>query len=119
MKTRKKHIVGGLIAALSLSVTGCMPFSMGIFTPTPVPPWVTERMEEKYTHRNDHRTPIMPPIKEGAAPPLCEDAPDDAQVIRAMPHMARGFPYVYEEHRDDVQIVTERLVDKIDPYNRE
>lgn len=115
MKSRNKNIVGGLIAALSLSVTGCMPFSMGIFTPTPVPPWVTERMEEKYTHRNDHRTPIMPPIKEGAAPPICEDAPDDAQVIRAMPHMARGFPYVYEEHRDDVQIVTERLVDKIDP----
>jgi tetratricopeptide (TPR) repeat protein len=32
----------------------------GISTSTPVPPWVTERMEEKYVHKNHYRTPIMP-----------------------------------------------------------
>src|SRR5687767_2651849 len=31
---------------------GFWPFSMGISTPIPVPPWVTERMEEKYVHKN-------------------------------------------------------------------
>ena len=45
----------------------------------------------------------------------CEDPPDDAMVIRAMPHVTRGVPYFYEEFRDNVQIVKERLVDKIDP----
>jgi hypothetical protein len=98
-----------------LAFTGCLPFSMGIFTPLPVPPWVTERMEEKYCHKNDFRTPIMPPIREGFPPPLCEDPPDEASVLRAMPPVVRGVPYFYEEFRDEIQIVTELIVDKIDP----
>lgn len=95
--------------------SGCYPFSMGIFTPVPVPPWVTERMQDKYCHKNDFRTPIMPPILPGFPPPMCEDPPDESMILRAMPRVARGMPYFYEEHRDDIQIVTERIVDKIDP----
>ena len=52
---------------------------------------------------------------ERRPPPLCEDAPDDARILRAMPKIARGVPYFYEEHRDNVQIVKELIVDKIDP----
>lgn len=110
-------IAGAILAPLGL--TGCFPhftpWSMGIYTPIPVMPWVTERMEEKYCYRNDYRTPILPPIREGSPPPLCEDPPDDAQVLRAMVRVARGVPYVYEEFRDDIEIVKERLVDRIDP----
>lgn len=110
---------GLLLAAAILGPTlgsGCLPnwYSMGIFTPVPVPPWVTERMEEKY-QKNDYRTVIMPPIREGFPPPLCEDPPDDARVLRALQNVTRGVPYFYEEFRDDIQIVTERMVDKIDP----
>lgn len=95
---------------------GFWPFSMGLATPVPVPPWVTERMEEKYIHaRTDFRTPIMPPIREGFPPPLCEDEPDDARVLRALTSVVRGVPYFYEEFRDDIQIVKERIVDRIDP----
>jgi hypothetical protein len=104
-----------LAILVSAGASGCMPLSMGIFTPIPVPPWVTERMEEKYVHKNDYRTPIMPPIREGFPPPLCEDQPDEALVIRTMPHIVRGVPYFYEEFRDDYQIVNELIVDKIDP----
>ena len=105
-------------------LTGCnlflgdivSPTGMGAFgPPIPVPPWVTERMEDKYCWKNDHRTPIMPPIREGFPVPLCEDPPDDAMILRAMPRVTRGMPYIYEEHRDNIQIVTERLVDKVDP----
>jgi hypothetical protein len=39
-----------------------------------------------------------------------EDPPDDSAVLRAMPKAKRGVPYIYEEFRDNVQIVTERLV---------
>jgi hypothetical protein len=116
-KARKLLLAAMVIVASG--VTGCYyhlhPFTMGPFTPIPVPPWVTERMEEKYCHKNDNRTPIMPPIREGFPPPICEDPPDEAMILRAMPHVTRGMPYFYEEHRDDIQIVTERLVDKIDP----
>jgi hypothetical protein len=112
-KFRKFILLAGVVS-ITASL-GCNPFGMGIFTPIPVPPWVTERMEEKYCHKNDHRTPILPPIRDGFPPPLCEDPPDEAAVLRAMPHVVRGVPYVYEEFRDDIQIVSERLVDKIDP----
>lgn len=110
-----------LVAAAVLGMSGCFPlhlmhpYSMGLATPVPVPPWVTERMEEKYCWKNDYRTPILPPIREGFPPPLCEDPPDEAMVLRAMPHVTRGTPYVYEEFRDDVRVVSERLVDRIDP----
>ncbi len=112
-KVRSWMLLAGMILA-SVS-SGCVPYSMGIFTPICVYPWVTERMEEKYCFKNDHRTPIMPPIREGFPPPTCEDPPDQAMILRALPHVARGVPYFYEEFRDDIQIVTERMVDKIDP----
>jgi hypothetical protein len=105
-----------------LGGSGCTPwtpgfslYSMGLVTPIPVPPWVTERMEEKYVGKNDFRTVIMPPIREGFPPPLCEDPPDDAMVIRALENVTRGVWYFYEEFRDDIQVVTERMVDRIDP----
>jgi hypothetical protein len=112
-------LAAAMLAPLGLS--GCFPsftfnpLTMGPLTPIPVPPWVTERMEEKYCNKNDYRQAIMPPIKEGFPAPLCEDPPDDAMIYRAMPHVTRGVPYFYEEHRDDIDFVKELLVDRIDP----
>ncbi len=113
-KLRTLTLTAGAVLSL-FGAVGCYPFSMGIFTPIPIQPWVSERMEEKYCYQNDHKTTIMPPIREGFPPPLCEDPPSEAEILRAMPHIPRGVPYVYEEFRDNIQIVTERLVDKIDP----
>ena len=101
-------LLGPFIAA------GCMPYSMGIFTPVPVPPWVTERMEDKICWKNDFRTPVMPPIPAGFRP-LCEDPPDRATILRTMPRVTRGIPFVYEEFRDDLDFVIEKLADHIDP----
>lgn len=81
----------GLLSAILPVLSGCAPLSMGIFTPIPVPPWVTERMEDKYAFKNDSRTPVLPPIREGFPLPTCDDPPDDAQVIRALPRVTRGF----------------------------
>lgn len=105
-------VIGGLLA-LFLSA-GCNPYGLGIYTPIPVPPWVTERMEEKYCYKNDFRTPVLPPIPPGYQP-LCEDPPDRATILRALPRVTRGIPYVYEEFRDDIDVVVEKLVDHIDP----
>ena len=110
---RRLALWAALAAPAGLS--GCWPLSMGFATPIPVPAWVTERMEEKYCWKNDFRTPILPPIREGFPPPLCEDPPDEARILRAIPHVCRGVPYFVEEFRDNVQVVTELLVDKIDP----
>ena len=106
-----------LLAAATLPVAsgGCNPFSIGILTPIAVQPWVAEREDAKFNHRNDGRTPIMPPIRDGYPPPICEDPPTDQEVLRAMPRGARGVPYVYDDFRDNIVIVKNRLVDKIDP----
>lgn len=80
-----------------------------------IQPWVPFRMEEKYQHPNDHRTPTLPPVRDGFPPPLCEDPPSDGEILRALPKRTRGVPYVYEEFRDDIVIVKNRIVDKIDP----
>jgi hypothetical protein len=103
------------LALLPAGVVGCNPFTLGLLTPIPVPPWTAERMEQKLNHKNDGRVPIMPPILDGVPPPICEDAPSDQEVLRAMPRIPRGVPYVYETFRDNIVIVKNRLVDKIDP----
>ena len=91
------------LAAVSCTTTGC------------VQPWVPERMAEKFLYQNDHRTPIMPPIRDGFPPPLCEDPPGDNEVLRALPKRPRGVPFVYEEFHDDIVITKSRVIDKIDP----
>jgi hypothetical protein len=91
------------------------PSTEALATPVPVAPWVTERMEEKYSTPNDFKTPILPPIREGFPAPPCEDPPSDDEVLQHMPPVRRGVPYLCEQSRDDVQIINERLVDRIDP----
>jgi hypothetical protein len=105
-----------LVILAACVLPGCaFPWSMGLFTPIPVMPWVSERMEEKLGNfRNDYRTPVLGPIPSGYRP-LCEDPPDRAAILRAMPRVTRGLPYFYEEFRDDIEFTVEKLVDVIDP----
>ena len=90
-------------AILTLNSVGC------------VMPWTAQRMEEKFQHTNDRRTPIMPPIRDGYPAPVCEDPPSDQEVLRSLPKGIRGVPFVYEEFRDNIVVVKNRIVDKIDP----
>jgi hypothetical protein len=115
MSRIRRHLLLLAVAVLPVASTGCNPFTLGLLTPVPVQPWVAERMEAKYNHKNDNRVPIMPPVRDGYPPPICEDPPSDQEVLRALPRVARGIPYIYEEFRDDYTIVKNRLVDKIDP----
>src|SRR5947209_16946645 len=110
----RNRVLLAAAAVLPMAMSGCIPYSMGLATPIPVPPWVTERMEEKYCYKNDYRTAILPPIPPGYTP-LCEDPPDRAAILRAMPRVTRGVPYIYEEFRDDIDFVVEKTADHIDP----
>jgi hypothetical protein len=56
----------------------CLPF---LATGCLVQPWTAERMTDKYQHKNDTRTPILPPIRDGFPEPRCEDAPSDREVL--------------------------------------
>lgn len=118
----RSRSVLSLVVLIALGSTGCTPwspgfhpFSMGLATPLPVPAWVSTRIEDKFNNKNDFRTAVLPPIRPGSPPPPCEDPPDDAAILRAIKPIPRGVPYVYEEFREDVEIIVEKLVDRIDP----
>jgi hypothetical protein len=81
----------------------------------PIPPWVGQRLDEKYTKRWKQRAALMPPILPGQPLPTCEDEPTDEEVIRALPKVLRGCPFVVEEFRDYENIIVEKLTDCIDP----
>ena len=110
---RRKLLLMAL-AVLPLSV-GCAALGPAALLLIPVQPWMADRMEEKYQNTNDTRTPVLGPVRDGYPEPLCEDPPSDREILRAMPRVARGVPFVYEEFRDDTQLVKNRLVDTIDP----
>jgi hypothetical protein len=61
--------------------------------------------------RSDNRTPIQPPVSAGEKP--VAEEPSDAIVLRALPRTASA-PGLYEQSRDDIHIVKECIVDKLD-----
>jgi hypothetical protein len=112
LRTLFKAFVAGLLPTVA---SGCLnPLMLGVFTPFPIQPWVPDRINERLMNKNDFRTPILPPIPPGYRP-ICEDPPDKAEILRCMPRVARGVPYLYEEHRDDIDVTVEKIVDVIDP----
>lgn len=112
-KLRKSLYHAALLLVPSV-LSGCAPFAMGFGTPIPMQAWVGDRIVERLEGKNDSRTPILPPIPPGHRP-YCEDPPDQQEILRAMPRVTRGVPYVFEEFRDDIEFTVEKLVDKIDP----
>jgi hypothetical protein len=107
---RKWLFLAGVAFAPSM-LTGC---GMGLGTPIPIQPWAATQIEERFNNKNDHRVPILPPIPPGHRS-YCEDPPDQQEILRALPRVTRGIPYIYEEFRDDIEFTVEKLVDKVDP----
>src|SRR5690348_11999074 len=71
------------------------------------------RAEDKPAPKIDYRTRVYPPVDCAKPAKECEEAPSDAEVLRALEPCA-CVPYVCEECRDDVQVVTEKLTDHVD-----
>jgi hypothetical protein len=93
--------------------TGCEKCPMA-GKPVPVKPSVPDRVDDGKGIRGDYRTPIFPPITPGSAP-ACQAAPDEAEILRALPRIVSGVPCIYRESRDNIEFTAEKLVDKIDP----
>jgi hypothetical protein len=55
---------------------------------------------------------VLPPIREGSAD-ACDDTPEDAEVLRALGKL-HCVPCVEERYREDVHIVKERAVDRVE-----
>lgn len=105
--------IGGSIlgAALALSLSGCWGIAP-IFIPQPA--WVTERMNEKYDKRLQQRAAVLPPVLPGQPVPTCEDVPSEEEIVRALPRVKRGVPFIIEEFRDDFEFDIQKVVDTLD-----
>lgn len=114
MKALYKLVFLASVLGCMTFLSGCAPFGMGFATPIPMQPWVADHIEQRILYQNDHRTPVLPAIPPGHRP-FCEDPPDQAEILRTMPRVTRGVPYIYEEFRDDIEFTVEKLVDRVDP----
>ena len=75
-----------------------------------------EVAEKDRDHRKDDiRLPVLHRIIPGELPPVCEDPPEEADVLRAWKNPRLSVPGVCEEFYDNIQIVPELIVDKIEP----
>jgi hypothetical protein len=113
-----------LIAALSLSNTGCFvgltagPDLGPLGIPIPVSPYFQKTREDDFwNHERYDRAPILGPILPGG-PTVALDPPSDDEVVRAWERanpIQGGLPFLHEVQRNNVRIVKEKIADYVDP----
>jgi hypothetical protein len=84
--------------------------------PVPVPSYYSQRMEDKlWEDERYNRVPVLDPVEGENAPIFCADMPSEDQVIRALPDSpAGGFAFFQETQWNNVRIVVEPIVDRLD-----
>lgn len=81
----------------------------------PVSPLLQKGIEDhKWEKERYDRVPILDPIEGQYAPVFCMDPPSDDEVMRTMPSIQGGVPFVYEKFRSNVRIVKELIADYVD-----
>lgn len=82
----------------------------------PITPYQMGRLEDElWENERYNRVPILDPIEGENAPIACLDPPSDDQVIRALPEeVAGGIAFLQEVQRNNVRIVVEPIVDRLD-----
>ncbi len=116
------------IGVMTLSTSGCTLFAnflevgfiLGDFFGTtpliPVSPYYSELIEDRYIREERYeKVPIIDPVDGEHAPLFCMDDPSEDEVMRAMPdETGGGWPFIAETSRNNVRIVVEPIVDRID-----
>ena len=84
--------------------------------PVPVPAYMSQKMEDKlWEDERYNRVPVLDPVDGENAPIFCVDPPSKDQVMRAMPDTgAGGFAFFQETSLNNVRIVVEPIVDRLD-----
>jgi hypothetical protein len=67
------------------------------------------RPDSELPYTEDAMLPIIVGLLGGFAGADVTEPPTDQEVLRALPRIARGIPYVWEEYRNDITIVKNRL----------
>ncbi len=84
--------------------------------PIPVSAYFSELVEASYWEEERYgKVPILDPVEGEHAPLFCLDPPSDDEVIRALPdQVGGGIMFLSETYRNNVRIVVELIVDRID-----
>lgn len=124
----KKLTLVAALGAVSVSASGCtlvtgfatVIYSFCLFWETtpliPVSAYHSQLIEDAY-HDEEYygRVPILDPVEGEHAPLFCLDPPSPDEVVRALPDKAHGgFAFIAETSRNNVRIVVEPMVDRID-----
>ena len=116
------------IAMVTMSSTGCH-LTSGFITiiyeyclwweTTPLIPvsaYHSQRIEDVYHEEERYgKVPVLDPVEGEHAPLFCLDPPSPDEVMRALPDdTVGGFAFLAETQRNNVRIVVEPMVDRID-----
>ena len=83
--------------------------------PIPVSAYKSQQIEDELWEQERGRVAILDPIDGENAPMHCMDPPSDEAVMKALPDSpAGGFAFFKETHRNNVRIVKELIVDRLD-----
>lgn len=82
----------------------------------PVTPYFSQQIEDTYWEEERYKkVPILDPVEGENAPLFCLDPPSPDEVMRALPDDTKGgVPFFAETFRNNVRIVIEPIVDRID-----
>jgi hypothetical protein len=110
-----------LLAMISCASTGCIwntaagPNVGLLGIPVPVSPFFQAEQEDRYWEQERYnRVPILGPLTAGG-PAVALDPPSPDEVIRAMPSINGGVPFLWGAQRDNVRMTIEPIADYVDP----
>jgi hypothetical protein len=126
--TLKRLMLLVALAGLTMPVSGCklligfaddaLIFSRFWWTTPliPVTPYMSQQIEDTYWEEERYgKVPILDPVEGEHAPIFCLDYPSADEVMRALPDSTSGgVPFLAETKRNNVRIIVEPIVDRLD-----
>lgn len=81
----------------------------------PILPSQQQRIERDFAREEDDRVPILDPIPADSTTSPCLDPPSEAEVWEKVPKFRHSQTVAYETHRNNVQILVEKIGESVDP----
>ena len=128
MKIYRRLAMLVLLGTMTTACSGCYIFKSAVVTAVafskfwittpliPVSPYYSQQIEDTYWEEERYtRVPILDAVEGENAPLFCLDPPSSDEVIRALPDKAAGgFAFLAETARNNIRIVVEPIVDRVD-----
>lgn len=119
-----------LLTVLAVSSSGCTIFTGAVVTSLnfakfwgttpliPVSPYYSQKIEDTMHEEERYgKMVVLDPVEGDNAPLYCLDPPSADEIIRTLPEGVRGaggFAFLAETNLNNVKMVTELIVDRVD-----